>query len=169
MAWEDDMVSILRVLLNDIDATVFSEASLTQTLLVSAMQVKQELLFLQTYTVDIEDETLVPDPTLEASKDEAFTNLVVLKAACIVDRGGAALAATQAIYVKDGASAIDLRDRFKAKMALILKGGWCGAYANAKLEHQMGAGGIVAGHAVLSPFRLAACGRYYEPRSRYCE
>jgi hypothetical protein len=160
VAWQDDTVTILRVLLNDPDAATYSDDSLTKTVLVAAMQVKNELLFAQTYTINLSRDTLSPDPTLDATKDEAFLNLITLKAACIADKGAAALAAVQAIYVKDGASAIDLRERFKAKLALILKGGWCAAYADAKLEHQMGYGGVVAGQAVLTPFRLCVNGDY---------
>jgi len=154
MAWDDDMVTIVRVMVNDPSSTVYTDASLTELILVAAFQVKMECSFTQTYTVSISDETISPDPTLEATKDESFINLVCLKAASIADHGAAILAARRAISVRDGSSAIDLRGPLAGWLKLLEKG-WRAAYEKAKLEYQMGQTPI-AGAAVMTPFRTWA-------------
>lgn len=162
MAWQDDMVAVLRVLINDLDETnyTYSDERLETVLITSAMQVKGESSFLQTYTVNIANETISPDPTLSDTLDDAFTNLVTLKAACIIERGSVAQSASQAIAVKDGTSSIDLRGVAQGKLEL-LKQGWCAVYEDAKWEHQRGGSGQgVAGEAVLTPFRVYAWGNF---------
>jgi hypothetical protein len=93
-----------------------------------------------------------------------------LKAACIIDRGAASIAAKQAIRVHDGNSSIDLRGAMIGKIALLKAGGWCAVYEDAKLEYQTGQVRI-AGAAIMSPFRLYAQGyssqdSFSSPRSR---
>lgn len=170
MAWQDEMGTLLRVLVNDTAATVYSDDSVEQTLAAAAFQVANEMAFAREYEVSVADATIDPDPTAGDTRDDAFANLVTLKAACILDRGAAILAASQAIAVKDGPSAIDLRDRLKGKLRLLEKGGWCAAYEDAKLEYLTGqAGPGTAGAAVLTPFRLVANGGWgqtSDPRDR---
>ena len=160
MAWQDDMNSILRVLISDDDEVeadrTFSDDKLERVLIVAAFQVSYELDFDNTYVINIANSTISPDPTLTATKDESFTNLVTLKAACILDRGSANIAANRAIAVKDADSAIDLRRIFISKLEL-LKQGWCAVYEDTKLEYQMSSN-QVAGAAVMTPFRLFAFG-----------
>jgi hypothetical protein len=157
MAWNMQATEILRVLLNDMGATpTYSDATLFRILLVSAFQVNNEVDLTTDYKIDVQAQTIAPDP----SSDESFMNLLCLKAACIVDRGSATLAAKQAIAVKDGASAIDLKGVSAARQKLLEKGGWCPAYEMAKLEYQVGGYGVTAGAAVMSPFRLFAEGSY---------
>lgn len=151
MAWEDEMLPILRCLINDIAEAAFSDDTLTSTLVVAAYQVVQQLTFPAEYTIKVSDQIISPDPTVDGSKDDAFINLVTQKAACIIDRGSAITAATQAIAVRDGSSAIDLRSVFAGKLELIKKG-WCAVYQDTKLEYQTGNFGI-AGAVVMSPFR----------------
>lgn len=166
MAWDEEMLTILRVMVNDQAESVYSDASLKTTLLVAAFQVNQELDFARDYTVSIMGETISPDPTLDDSRDDSFVNLACLKAACITDRGGAILAARQAIAVKDGASAIDLRGNLQGKLRLLEKGGWCAVYQDAKFEYLTNASKSIAGAAIMTPFRLYAYGGY-TPRERY--
>lgn len=159
MAWQDDMVEILRNLIGDTGATeVYTDAQLERVLLVAAFQVLQELDFDNDYSVSISGETLTPDPTDVDTQDDTFVNLVTMKAACIADQGSAVVAAGRAIAVRDGSSSVDLRSVFKSKLDL-LKQGWCAVYKDSKREYQMGAG--VAGAMVMGPFRLYAYGRSY--------
>lgn len=160
MAWDDAMVGTLRVLVNDPDALTYSDQSLRQALLAAAKMVPHEVTIAVTYTADIDNETLTPDPTVEATRDDAFANLVTLKAACITDRGAATLAAKQGIFVKDGDSAIDLRGAMQGRLALLKAGGWCQAYEQAKKDFLSGGGSFGMGAAVMTPFRVYPQGGY---------
>lgn len=155
MAWQDVMLGLLRPMVNDMASATYNDDTLEQVLVVAAFQVLREpLSFAFDYTADVENTDITPDPTDSDSQDDAFVNLVAIKAACIVDTGSAAGAATQAIMVKDGASMIDLRGALAGKLAL-LRQGWCATYKEAKFEHQSGS---LAGAAVMTPFRLYAGG-----------
>ncbi len=156
MAWEDEMVAILRVLVADNDSETYDDDTLEKNICVAAFQVLRELPFSQVFSVSVSDQTLSPDPTVGATKDDSFVNLVTQKAACITDRGSAMKAAGQAIAVKDGASAIDLRSIVESKLK-VLKIGWCAVYDDTKLEYQSGAYGI-AGACVMTPFRTYLSG-----------
>lgn len=88
MAWQDTMISILRVLINDQDCGeghTYSDTQLEITLAVAAQYIQQELSFSTTYTITINPPDIDPDPTVTATLDDAFTNFVVLKAACTID------------------------------------------------------------------------------------
>lgn len=158
MAWEDDMLTMLRVLVNDQAETTYSESSLLKTLVVAAFQVNQELDFTYDFVVSISNETIQPDPTATATKDESFVNLTCLKAACLIDRGSAMVAANRAIAVRDGSSAIDLRGVIQSKLKLLEKG-WCAVYEDAKFEYQKDQHSV-AGAIVMTPFRMYAQGGY---------
>ena len=62
------------------------EIPIKQVVVVAAMNVNREVSFTETYSVDIVNETISPDPTVESSLDNDFTALVALKAACILDQ-----------------------------------------------------------------------------------
>jgi hypothetical protein len=165
--WQTELVEFLRVLVNDTGSVSYTSDRLTKVLLVAGIQVLQELDFQYDYVVNVSASTITPDPCSASIRDDAFINLVCLKAACIVERGDAAIAAKQGIYVKDGSSAIDLRGSLQGKLKLIEKG-WCAVYDEAKLQHQLNNSGAysgVPGAAVLTPFRLEANpGGYYGRR-----
>ncbi len=159
MAWQDDMTELLRVMVNDMDTPqAYSDDKLLRVLMVGAFQVLQQLTFNNSYSISIANQTITPDPTVTAFYDPSFINLVTMKAACIIDRGAAIVAAQRAISVRDGGSAVDLRGVFQGKLALLEKG-WCAVYEDARLEYQ--AGKVrVAGALVMTPFRLYAQGGY---------
>lgn len=146
-----ELTELLQVMLLDFAGTKYTESQLKRVLMLAAFQVNQELSFDNDYLVNITQESITPDPTATATRDDAFINLVCIKGACIIDRGSAALAATQAISVKDGSSAIDLRGPLQGKLEL-LKHGWCKVYQDAKFEHELGTA-PVAGAAITTPFR----------------
>ncbi len=157
MAWQDEMVPTLRYMLGDFSATnpTYIDDTLEQTILVAARQVTSALIFDQVFVTSMQNGTLTPDPTIGDNKNEAFINLVTLKAACILDRTEASLAARRAIIVKDGSSAIDLSRVAQNKIALIEKG-WCAVYEDAQWDYQYRRTQGVAGAAVMGPIRLFA-------------
>jgi hypothetical protein len=161
LAWTDETTVILRVMVNDIAETTYTDDTLQQTLVVAAFQVLNDgLKFSQDFVTDVVNITITPDPSdsVGSTRDESFLNLFTLKAASIIDRGAAMTAANRALYAKDGSSAVDLRDIFKAKYALLQKG-WNAVYEDAKLEYLAGTVRN-AGAAVLTPFRLFAYGNW---------
>jgi hypothetical protein len=156
VAWQDEMDILLRVMVNDVAGTLYSDDTLEQILVCSGFQVSLEMTFSSLFHADMANIAFTPDPTAAATRDESYINLTCLKAASIVDRGAASIAASQAIAVKDGASLIDLRDVAKHRLNL-LKLGWCKVYDDAKLEYRAGQVRI-AGAAVMGPFRVYASG-----------
>jgi hypothetical protein len=81
--WQNEMVRIVRHLVDDLDAATYSDSRLEETVLVSAQMVQLQVTFDKTYTVDVDELLLTPDPTA-ATRDNAFINLVCLKTACII-------------------------------------------------------------------------------------
>jgi hypothetical protein len=163
MSWESDGVEILRVMVDDLEEVVYTDEKLERVLLVAAFQVLREADFTQDYTIDISEGTIEPDPTLAATKEESFTNLMTLKAACIMNRGGAAKAASKAILVKEFGTTADLRGAADAMVKLLEKG-WCKTYDEVLTEHKTSGG--TAGAMVMGPVRLYAngVGRIYPVR-----
>lgn len=153
MAWADEMVTILRYMVNDADATTYSDDRLTYTLVVAAQLIKTEVTFSTSYSVNVNNQTISPDPTTASPRDESYINLVCLKAAAMTDHGSAIQAARRAISVRDGSSAIDLRGQLEGWLKLLEKG-YKALYEQAKLEYKMGQTPI-AGAMVLTPFRTA--------------
>jgi hypothetical protein len=162
MAWQDELVPTVRVMVGDLDETApaYSDDRLEQLVALAAKQVAAEgMVFNQAFAGSVADSTIAPDPTLAATRDDSFANLVTLKAVCILDQSDARVAANRAILVKDGSSAIDLSKVSAEKLRLLDKG-WCAVYADAKFEYQSLRTSAVAGAVILTPFRLYAQGSY---------
>jgi hypothetical protein len=157
MAWNDVMVTMLRMMIDDVDSTAYKydDERLEKQLLLSAQLIQTgELEFTVAYTINIPSITLSPDPVTE--NDNAFINLVTLKAACLLDMAEARIAAEQGIDISDVGSRIALSGRATNKLALLKagSGGFCDAYKQAKKEFVLGS--MSPGMAIVSPFRLYA-------------
>lgn len=86
MAWQDEMVITTRVLVNDLNTPYeFSDDRIEQILVVAGKYVQFDVVLDHSYTINITDGTLAPDPTEDS--DEIFIILTSLKAACLVDQG----------------------------------------------------------------------------------
>jgi hypothetical protein len=157
LAWQDEMVPTLRVLIGDLDEDnpTNSDDNLELLLVVASKQVAAEAVFDTEFSASVDDVEITPDPTDAATQDDSFVNLVTLKAACILDRADARVAANRAVLVKDGSSAIDLSKISQDKLKL-LKQGWCAVYEDALFSYQYVRTSGAAGAAVLGPFRLYA-------------
>lgn len=155
MAWTTDLPIILRVMLDDVDETEFTDASIKKLLVVGAQFVITDAAFVNDYVVSVSDETITPDPTIEPYLDESFTNLVCLKAACLGERGAARKAANNAFSYKDMGFAVDGSSAAGAKLNFLLKGGYCQEYKNALFSYLTGSDKI-AGKAIMTPFRVYA-------------
>tara|TARA_E500000331_G_scaffold288912_1_gene284494 strand:- start:122 stop:643 length:522 start_codon:yes stop_codon:yes gene_type:complete len=150
MAWEGQMSTMLRHMISDVDPASykFSNRRLETTLLVAAQLISPTMDFVNTYDINVETCKLDPDPTDSDSKDFDFVALVVLKAACIVIGSEVRSESTNAISIKDGPSAIDLRG--VSNTLVILYKDLCSKYEQAVLDYQ--AGSSVAGTSILGPY-----------------
>ena len=149
MAWTDDMPTIVRYLINDLDTTnyAYSNGRVRQTIVVAAQLVLNEIDFDKTYTVTISTSGISPDPTA-ATKDDAFINLVSLKSACLIASSELRTKGLDAIRVSDGSSSIDAGGILRGFE--LLSKDLCQRYENAKMQYK--AGNSVAGQAILSPY-----------------
>lgn len=109
MAWQEELVPMLRYIIDDIaedtQDEVYSDDRLEQTLVISAQLVLFDVHFPTTYSVDINATIISPDPT--DPRDNAFITLVVLKASCIIVQAEIKSAADDSVKITDGPSTID--------------------------------------------------------------
>ena len=141
MGWRTELVRIVRYLIDDLsEVPNFSDERLEETILVAAQYVMKDIDLAVTYSVDVDQLSLSPDPTTSSPKDNDFINLVCLKAGCIIDRSIYRNKSNHAgILIKDGQSTIDTRaiaDQFK----VLLEKGLCAEYEKAKIDYQLGGG-----------------------------
>lgn len=124
MAWDTEMVTMIRYQINDYSSTpTYSDDSLLTLILIAALQTQQENSFNQFYVINIDSQTLKPDPTLTAvgdnggvnSRDDDFMWLTTLKAIMMIAEGELKQVGGQAIAIKDGDSSIDLRSTLEGK------------------------------------------------------
>jgi hypothetical protein len=169
VAWEDDSVLMLRYLTGDtVSPFAYTDDTFETFALVAAKRVVSELRLGESYAVDLDAETISPDPTTQGVSGESFQNLFVLLARVTVLEGEAKKAAAQAVSIKDGPSAIDLKEVAKQKAELLREAKK--DYEAAKLEFRLqggieGNGGAAAGHAVCGPVRSGWTG--YWPGDRF--
>ena len=111
MGWQNEMTLIVRHLVNDLDSTnyTFTDDRLEESVLVSAQLASLEIDFDNTYTIDVDSVSLTPDPTSSGGKDDSFINLVCLKTARLLIGSELKTHSLNAISLRDGPSALDLR------------------------------------------------------------
>jgi len=107
MPWKTDLVLMLRSIIGDLDRAKFTDERLKQILVVGAYNVTNDADFSTSYTVDVAMVSISPDPISESDTD--FSTLTVYKSACILLGSEVKTEASNAISIKDGPSAIDLR------------------------------------------------------------
>ena len=144
------MSTMVRHLINDIDSSAYkyNDNRIETSLLVAAQLVTLQVDFNNIYTIDVEQCSLSPDPTDTATKDNAFINLTCLKTACIIVGSEVRSESSNAISIKDGPSAIDLRG--VASTLITLYEDLCKKYDQIVLDYR--AGSSVAGQAILGPY-----------------
>jgi hypothetical protein len=107
MAWQVDMSLMLRSLIGDLDMSKYTDERLKQILSVGAYNVYTDADFTNTYTISIAEKSISPDPISQNDLD--FVLLTVYKTAVIILGSEVKTEAANAISIKDGPSAIDLR------------------------------------------------------------
>jgi|TARA_B100001939_G_C16787448_1_gene549795 hypothetical protein len=151
MSWQGQMTTVVRHLVNDTDSASykFSDDRLETSILVAAQLVISETEFTNSYEINVEGCGLSPDPTDSGTKDNDFVALVCLKTACIILGGDIRSESGNAISIKDGPSAIDLRGVTQT-LALLYKD-MCEKYENMLFAYESGESSV-NGQAILSPY-----------------
>lgn len=159
MAWVEESLVILRELIDDTDDTQyrFTDARLTRLLGIAGKYVQHdaENSFNYQYTIAVSpDVSITPDPT----GDTNFVDLMILRAACLIDHTEARRAAKNSGFsVREFSSTIDTKGLADARIKLLEKG-VCKSYEDALFNFQ--AGDYVAGSAILGPFRTYYTSEY---------
>lgn len=150
MSWQGQIGTIVRHLVDDLNPSnyKYSDLRIETSILVAAQLSVMNVDFANTYSINVESCTLSPDPTDAETKDEAFITLVSLRTACIIIGSEIRSESGNAISIKDGPSAIDLRG--VSQTLTILYKDLCEKYDKLLLEYR--AGNSVAGHAILGPY-----------------
>ena len=147
MAWTDDMVQIVRGLINDLDSATYSNARLQEIIVIAGVLVYKEVDFDKNYVINVNTPDITPDPT-DATRDDSFINLVSIRSACIILGSEAKTAAGQNFRIVDGPSTIDTAGSARSKQTLA--DNMCEDYIRAKLDFQ--AGNSRAGQAILTAY-----------------
>lgn len=147
MSWQNEMVRIVRFLINDIDADTYSDSRLEETILASAQLVYTGIDFSKDYTIDVDTLVLTPDPTA-SPKDDWFINLVCVKTACIIMGSEVKTLAGQSFTIKDGPASIDVSNAYKASKELY--DDLCDRYDIMVVQYKVG--DSVGGNAIMTPY-----------------
>lgn len=153
MSWQGQMSTIVRHLISDLNAEnyKYSTKRIETSLLVSGYIVLKDtdFSFDNKYNINVESCELSPDPTEESTKDPDFIILTCLKTACIIIGSEVRVEASNAISIKDGPSAIDLRG--VANTLTLLYKDLCDKYEKSLYdykEHRV----VSDGQAILGPY-----------------
>lgn len=140
-----EIIIILRVLIQDPLGVNYSDASLNKLCLVSAISVNQELCF--DYIISLSAGTITPDPIEE--DDIMFKMFVAHKAAILLLESEVRGYSSQSIKIVDGPSTIDLSNRSKdsGQILKILHDN----YALMKRDYSLSCSGGSFGYAILTP------------------
>lgn len=150
MAWYNEIPILVRVLTNDLsDEPKYSDDRIRQCIAVAAAYVQFDVVLDKTYSVDVENVGISPDPT-EGQRDEIFISLVGLRASCIIDQSNfrtrAALEGIRAVLGPASLSTSNSLAGYKE----ILEHGPCQLYA--ELTEHWDVQNATAIAAILSPF-----------------
>ena len=150
MSWQGQMTTVVRHLINDVDPSnyTFSTDRVETTILVAAQLLIMNVDFNNTYDINVEASTLSPNPSDSDTKDDPFIALACLRAACIIVGSEIRKESGNAISIKDGPSAIDLRG--VTSTLTVLYQDLCKKYDEAELDYR--AGNSVSGQSILGPY-----------------
>lgn len=152
MTWQTEIGTIVRHLIDDVDAATYSDNRIETAILVSAQIMFVEVDFEQTYTINVDQGSLTPDPTDTSAKDDGFINLTALKTACIILGSELKSQSLSAIRVSDGPSSIDTT-AISANIKFLYENA-CKKYEEYKFNFQAGNNNV--GKAILTPYSPGA-------------
>lgn len=155
MAWQTELSTIVRYIINDVDNTryKYSDERIETTVVIAAQMVILDISLQTQYDINIQNISISPDPTETDPKDNVFVNLVALKTACIILGSEVKTEGANAISIKDGPSAIDLRG--VASTISFLYEDICGKYDKLLKDYKEDLV-VAAGQAILGPYSPGA-------------
>ena len=150
MSWQGQISTMVRHLINDLDPEnyKYSDKRIETSILVSSFLVLNDADFSNTYSINVEQCQLSPDPTDAETKDDSFVALVALRTSCVILGSEIRSEAGNAISIKDGPSAIDLRGVSSTLLALYKD--LSEKYEGMITGHT--AGSSLGGQAILGPY-----------------
>jgi hypothetical protein len=150
MSWQGQISTIVRHIINDVDQTnyKYNDKRIETSILVSSFLVQNDADFSNMYDVNVEQCFLSPDPTDAETKDNDFIALVAMRTACLIIGSEAKSESANAISIKDGPSAIDLRG--VSNTLVLLYKDLCEKYEAMLIDYR--AGNSIAGQAILGPY-----------------
>jgi len=159
MSWQGEITTMVRVIVNDLDSDnyTYSSSRIETCILAAAQMTATTVPFDNIYTISIEGGTLSPDPTETSPRDDAFITLVGLRTACMIIGSEIRSESGNAISIKDGPSAIDLRG--VSKTLTVYYKDLCDKYEQLVLDYR--AGNSIAGQVITGP--IATENEYYRP------
>lgn len=158
MTWQDEILMIVRTLINDLDTSnpTYTDERLLQIVTVAAKYVQFDVVLDNTYTIDVVNKLISPDPT--AQNDSIFISLIGLKSACMIDQSTLRTkAAMEGIRAALGPAQLSIAGSL-AGFDLIIDKGPCAAYD--ELTSHWDVKEATAVRAILSPF----AGNKFDPR-----
>ncbi len=162
MPWQDEAIPTLRILISDLEGTTYSDSRLEQTLVVAAKLTAQEVSFDNTYTISVENLSISPDPV--DTEDDIFVNMMVLKAACLVDHSTfRTKASLEGLKAQLGPAAMQVGGNL-AGFKTLLELGPCATYT--QFKDDMIWGNLDNVKAVMSPFSSNKADFRYLTRDR---
>jgi len=160
MSWQVDLVLMFRSIIGDLDGTKYTDERIKQILTVGAYNVYNDAEFRYEYAISVGSVSISPDPV--NNDDTDFVVLTLYKSACILVGSEVKSESANAISIKDGPSAIDLRGVSGSLTNLYDK--FCAKYEDLLTTYQYetaggfdsNGNGVSAGAAVLTPYSPAS-------------
>jgi hypothetical protein len=159
MFWQVEIPIIVRNLINDFDTPpAYSDNRINQLAVIAAQYVLAEVNLSKSYSVDIVNIDISPDPSDPNTRDVDFVGFIGLKTACLLDQSTFRLKAiNEGIKTSLGSANLSIAGNLQGYKTILDKGP-CAMYAQLILEHNIG--NATAVRAVLSPF----VGNNFDPR-----
>jgi hypothetical protein len=159
--WQNTSLIMIRTMLNDAGCgtTTYTNSRSEQLLITAAYFLPVDINFNSDYVVDVEQNTITPDP-ISTSDGPEFINFMVLRAACMADEGSFRNAALlQGVKARCGPAILETNAYGQYLKDLLTKGP-CKSYADLKDEYNFSYDGAKIIRAVMSPF---ASNDFYPP------
>ena len=150
MSWQTLIRPMIRVLINDIDSSKYSNNTIDELSFMAASLVIHEINFTTTYTINYNTNTISPDP----GSNQDFLNFVVLKAACLKNNWDFnTKISLEGVKAKLGPADIKVDGVGSNALIALLNEGPCKFYEDNKTKYNS-SGGKGGGNfrAILSPF-----------------
>jgi hypothetical protein len=111
MAWQNELVLLLRHMIDDLDPDnyTFSDSRLEETILASTYILQVDIEFNNAYQVNVDEGSLIPDPTTSSPKDDDFIAMCCIQSAIVIYRSLIKTYSLRSFSISDGPSSLDTR------------------------------------------------------------